>query len=205
MIEKISWLGHASFKIKGAGIVLYIDPWKLKGKIEPADIILVGHSHYDHFSPADIQKISRPMTILVVPGDCAKQLKGNIKIMKPGDILTVDNVTIESVPAYNPNKAYHPKVNKWMGFIVTLDKERLYYASDTDPIPEMKEVKNIDVALFPVGGTYTMNPEEAAEAAEIVNPEIAVPYHYGDIVGSEEDAQSFASLYSGQTRILKPQ
>jgi len=205
MIEKISWLGHASFKIKGAGIVLYIDPWKLKGKIEPADIILVGHSHYDHFSPADIQKISRPMTILVVPGDCAKQLKGNIKIMKPGDILTVDNVTIESVPAYNPNKAYHPKANKWMGFIVTLDKERLYYASDTDLIPEMKEVKNIDVALFPVGGTYTMNPEEAAEAAEIVNPEIAVPYHYGDIVGSEEDAQSFASLYSGQTRILKPQ
>jgi L-ascorbate metabolism protein UlaG (beta-lactamase superfamily) len=177
----------------------------LKGKIEPADIILVGHSHYDHFSPADIQKISKPMTILIVPGDCAKQLKGNVKIMKPGDVLTVDDVIIESVPAYNPNKPFHPKANKWMGFIVTLDRERLYYASDTDLIPEMKKIENIDVALFPVGGTYTMNPEEAADAAEIISPAIAVPYHYGDIVGSEEDARKFASLYSGEARILNAQ
>jgi len=205
MIDKITWLGHATFKINAGTKVLYIDPWKLKGKLEPADIILVGHSHYDHFSPADIQKISNPMTILVVPGDCAKQLKGHIKIMKPGDVFTLDDVTIESVPAYNPNKTFHPKANKWMGFIVTLEGERLYYASDTDLIPEMKEVGNIDVALLPVGGTYTMNPEEAAEAAEIIGPEIAVPCHYGDIVGSEEDARRFASLYSGKTRIMNPQ
>ena len=205
MIDKITWLGHATFKVASAGKVLYIDPWKLRSKQEPADLILVGHSHYDHFSPEDIQKISKPSTTLIVPSDCAKQVKGNVKIMKPGDVLSVENVTMEAIPAYNPNKAFHPKANKWMGFILTLDGERLYYASDTDLIPEMREIRNIDVALLPVGGTYTMNPSEAAQAAELIKPRIAIPYHYGDIVGTEKDAREFASLYSGETRILTSQ
>ena len=204
MIEKMTWFGHASFKIKGEKSVIYIDPWKLKSPQADADIILVGHSHYDHLSVPDIERISKPATIIVTVPDCADKLKGNIKVVKPGDTLTVGDVEIEAVPAYNTNKTFHPRVNNWVGFIITVDGERLYYASDTDIIPEMNNIKDIDVALFPVGGTYTMDGKEAARAADIIKPKIAVPYHYGDIVGSEEDARVLKSNYAGETRIMTP-
>ncbi len=204
MIEKLTWLGHATFKIKGEKCVIYIDPWKLKGGEEPADIILVGHSHYDHLSVSDIEKISKPSTTIVTVPDCTHKLKGNIKVVKPGDTLTVGDVEIEAVPAYNINKTFHPRVNNWVGFIITVEGERLYYASDTDVTPEMNNIKDIDVALFPVGGTYTMDGKEAAKAADIIKPKIAVPYHYGDIVGNEEDARVLKSNYAGETRIMTP-
>lgn len=204
MIEKLTWFGHASFQIKGRKKTIYIDPWKLKGSAEPADIILISHSHYDHFSPPDILKISKSSTVIIIPQDCAGKVKGNLKIMKPGDNLDLDGIEVKAVPAYNPDKPFHPKKNNWIGFIVTVDDERLYYASDTDEIPEMAKIRDIDVALFPVGGTYTMNGQEAAHAAEIIKPGIAVPYHYGDIVGSARDAELFASHFSGETRILQP-
>jgi len=205
MIEKISWLGHASFKIKGSSKTIYIDPWKLKGNPEMADIILIGHSHYDHFSLSDIQKISQSTTIVVAPQDCVGKISGNTKVLKPGEHTEIDDVKVEAVPAYNLGKPFHPRNNNWIGFIVTLDGERLYYASDTDEIPEMQAIKDINVALLPVGGTYTMGPSEAARAAELITPQIAVPYHYGDIVGSEKDAQAFAANFSGETRILVKQ
>lgn len=204
MIEKLTWFGHASFQIKGRDKTIYIDPWKLKGGPEPADIILISHSHYDHFSPPDILKISQPSTVIVIPRDCAGKAQGNLKIMKPGDSLDLEGVEVKAVPAYNPDKPFHPKNNNWLGFIVTVDDERLYYASDTDEIPEMAKIGDIDVALFPVGGTYTMDAKEAAHAAEVIKPGIAVPYHYGDIVGTVKDAERFASLFSGETRILQP-
>ena len=204
MIEKLSWLGHASFKIKGKTKVVYIDPWKLKGSPEPADIILIGHSHFDHLSIPDVEKIQKQSTVIITTADCASGLKGNIRIIKPGSTVVVDDITVQAIPAYNVNKAFHPKSNEWVGFILTLDGERLYYASDTDFIPEMKALKNIDSALLPIGGTYTMNANEAAQAAKIINPRIVVPYHYGDIIGTKEDAEKLASLYTGETRILKP-
>ena len=205
LIDKIIWLGHASFKIKGDSKTIYIDPWKIASPSADADIILVGHSHYDHLSIPDVEKISKPTTVLVAPEDCANQLQGEVNIVKPGDVLNFEDVIVEAVPAYNPDKAFHPRANNWVGFIVTVDGERLYYASDTDIIPEMAEVRDIQVSLLPVGGTYTMGPKEAAQAAETIKPEIAVPYHYGDIVGSEEDARSFSTFFSGKTKILKPQ
>ena len=204
MIEKLSWLGHASFKIKGKTKVVYIDPWKLKGSPEPADIILIGHSHFDHLSIPDVEKIQKQSTVIITTADCASGLKGNIRIIKPGSTVVVDDITVQAIPAYNVNKAFHPKSNEWVGFILTLDGERLYYASDTDFIPEMKALKNIDIALLPIGGTYTMNANEAAQAAKIINPRIVVPYHYGDIIGTKEDAEKLASLHTGETRILKP-
>ena len=204
MIEKLSWLGHASFKIKGKTKVVYIDPWKLKGSPEAADIILIGHSHYDHLSAPDVEKVQKPSTVIITTSDCASGLKGNIRIIKPGSTVVVDDVTVQAIPAYNVNKAFHPKSNEWVGFILTLDGERLYYASDTDFIPEMKALKNIEIALLPIGGTYTMNANEAAQAAKNINPRIVVPYHYGDIIGTKEDAERLASLYTGETRILKP-
>jgi len=200
MLKNIKWLGHASFKIIGEKII-YIDPWKLK-KRDKADIILITHYHYDHFSPADISKIQTDQTVIVLPEGDEGKLKGNIKKIKSGDYLNIDGVTIEAVPAYNINKSYHPKEKGWVGYIIKIRGFSIYHAGDTDFIPEMKKIK-VDIAFLPIGGTYTMNAEEAAKACAAFNPEIAIPMHYGDIVGSGEDAKKFKEMSPVKVEILK--
>ncbi len=202
MIENISWLGHASFKI-GDDRVVYIDPWKL-GRAEPADIILVTHSHHDHCSPQDVAKLQKEGTVIVTVADCVGEFRGDVRIVKPGDRLEIDEVTIEAVPAYNTDKPNHPKTAGWVGFIIERGGSRIYHAGDTDLIPEMDEIK-ADIALLPVGGTYTMTAEEAAQAAERISPQVAIPMHYGDTVGSRADAEKFKRLCSCQVRILEPE
>lgn len=198
-IENIKWLGHASFQIKD-GKVIYIDPWKLE-TVEPADIILVTHEHYDHCSTQDITKIQKESTIIVAPEDCANKLSGNVKTIKPAEVLTVAGVAIEAVPAYNIGKSFHPKSNNWVGFMLTLDNTRIYHAGDTDLIPEINET-GLDFALLPIGGTYTMNAREAAHLANKIRPKVAIPMHYGSIVGSASDAQEFKRLCKGVVQIL---
>ena len=200
MIEKISWLGHSSFKIAD-GKLIYIDPRKL-GRAEPADIILVTHSHRDHCSPQDVAKLQKEGTVLVTVADCAGEFRGDVRIVKPGDSLQIDGVTIEAVPAYNIDKPNHPRAAGWVGFIIEMGGSRIYHAGDTDLIPEMDEIK-ADIALLPVGGTYTMTAEEAAQAAERINPQVAIPMHYGEIVGSRADAEKFKRLCSCEVRILE--
>lgn len=195
----ITWLGHDSMKIKGDGKVIYIDPWKLKDA-EPADIVLVTHEHYDHCSPADVEKVSKEGMTVVATADSARKLKGDVMVVKPGDTVEVDGVTIEVVPAYNTNKSFHPKNSNWVGFIVTMGGKSIYHAGDTDYIPEMDGFK-VDVALIPVSGTYVMDAEEAAEAVNRMKPRIAVPMHYGDIVGTEADAEKFKSLVSSDIEV----
>lgn len=197
----ITWLGHDSMKIKGEKVI-YIDPWKLKDK-EPADIVLITHEHYDHCSPSDVAKVSKKMTAIVTTADTAKKLKGDVMVVKPGDTVEVDGVTVEVTPAYNTNKSFHPKGSGWIGFIVNMGGKRIYHAGDTDRIPEMDDLK-VDVALVPVSGTYVMTAEEAAEAVNRMKPKIAVPMHYGDIVGTEADAERFKKLVSDdiEVRIL---
>lgn len=190
-IENVKWLGHASFQIKNSKVI-YVDPWKLKIN-EPADIILVTHEHYDHCSVQDISKIQKENTVIVGPKDCANKLSGKIKTIKPGQSLTIGGVTIEAVPAYNIGKAFHPKSNNWVGFIITLDNIKIYHAGDTDLIPEMDEIK-VDFALLPIGGTYTMNVQEAATLANKMKPKVAIPMHYGSIVGDSSDAEKFKKL-----------
>ncbi|MCK4417690.1 MAG: MBL fold metallo-hydrolase [Candidatus Latescibacteria bacterium] len=192
MLENIYWLGHASIKISAEKLI-YIDPWKL-GKDEPtADLILITHGHYDHCSPEDVQKISGEQTTIVCPPDCGAELSGNIETMRPGERLTVEGVEIEAVPAYNVNKSFHPRANGWVGYIITAGGKRIYHAGDTDLIPEMEQVK-ADVVLLPIGGIYTMDAREAAKAAKKINPQVAIPIHWGDIVGSAQDAEKFREL-----------
>ncbi|NVM00851.1 MAG: MBL fold metallo-hydrolase, partial [Candidatus Helarchaeota archaeon] len=149
MLENLHWLGHASFKITGEKII-YIDPYQLKGENEKADIILITHSHFDHCSPGDVEKIQKSSTVIVATPDCRSDLSGNVKTVKPGDKITVEGVGIEAVPAYNVNKEFHPKSKNWVGYIVTVKGERIYHAGDTDKIPEMGDIK-ADIVLLPVG------------------------------------------------------
>ena len=198
--KDIHWLGHDTFKIVGDRVV-YTDPFRLKTK-DAADIILITHEHHDHCSPEDVQKILRPDTVIVAPADCAKKLSGYVKVVKPGDKLSIAGIEIEVVPAYNTNKQFHTKDREWVGYIFTVNNKRLYLAGDTDFIPEMKTLKNIDIALLPVSGTYVMTAEEAAEAALTIKPKTAIPMHYGTIVGSRKDAEIFAEKLRGKVHVI---
>ena len=198
----IQWLGHASFKIKTDQLI-YIDPWEIKST-EPANIILISHNHYDHLSKPDIEKIRSPKTLIVTSADCAAEIGGKgVNVIKPNDTISLGAVKITGVPAYNVYKKFHPPTNNWLGFIIEYKDERLYYAGDTDRTSEMDSLKDITYALLPVGGTYTMTADEAAAAANTFKPKIAIPYHWGKIVGSKNDAERFKKLFTGETRILQ--
>jgi L-ascorbate metabolism protein UlaG (beta-lactamase superfamily) len=200
--EKITWLGHASFKIDGENATVYIDPWKLKSAV-PADIVLITHSHYDHLSEADVAKVRKPSTVIIGPSDCKAGFGDAFKEISPGETHTVGEVTVEAVPAYNTDKDFHPKGNNWVGYIVTVDGVRVYHSGDTDVIPEMADFK-VDVALLPVGGTYTMTAQQAAEAVAKIAPKVAIPMHCGDIVGTLKDRQEFSGAASAAVVILDP-
>ncbi len=203
MAENIFWLGHDSFRLKGEKVV-YIDPWKLAPGAEKADVILVTHDHYDHFSPNDIAKISKPDSVVVAPQSVANKLGGKVTVVKPGDKISAAGVSVQVVPAYNPNKQFHPKSAGHVGYIVTLNGKRIYHSGDTDLIPEMAQIK-ADIALLPVSGTYVMNATEAAEAAKTIKPALAIPMHYGDpdVVGTLADAQQFEKLATVPVEILE--
>jgi len=204
LLQRIRWLGHASFLIEGDPAI-YIDPWETPADLPPADLILITHSHYDHFSAADIERLARAATTVVGPPDVVRQLRHhrfNLVEVKPGQEVTATGLKVRTVPAYNLTKHFHPKANGWVGFIIHLPDGSLYHAGDTDHIPEMRGLRPT-VALLPVGGTYTMDAREAARAAADIEPDVAVPMHYGKIVGSDADARRFAELYGGRVEILQ--
>ena len=194
-------IAHDTFRIAGSKVI-YTDPFKVTRNDE-ADIVLLSHEHFDHLSLEDLKKVISPETTIVASPLCKEALKGvqvkEIKFLDPGGRYTVGKVEIEALPAYNLNKfrepghVFHPQSEKRLGFIIQMDGTRVYFAADTDFIPEMKTLK-CDIALLPVSGTYVMTAEEAAEAAAAINPKIAVPMHYAAIVGSDADAKKFKSL-----------
>jgi L-ascorbate metabolism protein UlaG (beta-lactamase superfamily) len=200
--DKITWLGHASFRIDGSKATVYIDPWKLKSS-RPADVVCITHSHYDHLSAEDVEKIRKPSAVIVGPPDCKAGFGAAFKAISPGQSLQLGDVTVEAVPSYNTDKDFHPKKNNWVGYIVTVDGVRIYHTGDSDMIPEMSNIK-ADVALVPVGGTYTMTAKQALEAVKKINPKVAVPMHCGDIVGTLDDRKAFKSASSIPVTILDP-
>jgi L-ascorbate metabolism protein UlaG (beta-lactamase superfamily) len=205
----VKWLGHGGFKITDVlhDRVLYIDPYQIE-KGEPADAILITHSHYDHCSLEDIKKIATPKTVLLAPADGQSKFHGKIDmrdavIMNPGKTITMGNIHVEAVPAYNTNKKFHLKENEWIGYVVDINSKRIYHAGDTDIIPEMSKLNKIDVALMPVSGTYVMTAEEAAKAVQSFEPKVAIPMHYGAIVGDKDDAVRFKQLCETPVEILE--
>jgi len=203
MSVTIQWLGHASFRISGSDEVIYIDPWKITGRPKDATVVLISHSHYDHYSSDDVGKVSAADTKVFGSGDVIDK-HGSGHSMKPGQTVEAGGVVITAAAAYNPSKQFHPKKNKWLGFVVEICSKRIYYAGDTDLIKEMKSLRNIDLALLPVGGTYTMNADDAAGAVKYIKPKQAIPYHWGDIVGSRADADTFAAGADCPVTILEP-
>jgi L-ascorbate metabolism protein UlaG (beta-lactamase superfamily) len=198
-VKKVTWLGHDGFRID-AGKTIYFDPYQIK-KGPEADLIFISHEHFDHCSPEDVAKIQGKETVIVTEKDSAKKLSGDVRVMKPGESLTVDDVKILAVPSYNTNKNFHPKGNSWLGFVVEIDGVRVYHAGDADFIPEMKDLE-VDVALIPVSGTYVMTSAEAVQAAQAINPKLAIPMHYGAIVGDEKDALNFKKALEGKIKVV---
>ena len=207
----ITWTGHAGFKILHGNKKMYIDPYKLSNKYEnifDADIVLITHNHFDHLSIEDLKNIINERTVIVSAQECLSQLK-SLKVkdligMDPRNNEKLDDLVVEAVPAYNVNKDFHPKDDKKIGFIIKFGNDRIYHTGDSDIIPEMKDT-NPTIVLIPVSGTYVMTAEEASKAVnELINPKIAIPMHYGTIVGNKEDAIRFSELVTVcETKILE--
>jgi L-ascorbate metabolism protein UlaG (beta-lactamase superfamily) len=206
MVNNIHWFGQAAVKITAAGKIIYIDPYQISNE-DQADIVLVTHSHADHLSPADIKKIITKNSIIIATDDCMGKLEDlnvhETKTIRPGQTITLDDINISAVPAYNVVKTnFHPKSNNWVGYIITVEGIKIYHAGDTERIPEMKDIE-CDIAMLPLGQTYTMNSvKDAADAAIDVKAKIAIPIHYGLYEGKESDAKEFKELLEGKVDVI---
>lgn len=212
LLDLIEWLGHSGFRIDASGATIYIDPYRIADG-PTADLILVTHAHYDHFSPQDVERVTGEHTWLVAPPAVAERATGRVVSIAPGEQLELEpvpGVEVAAVAAYNTSKRdddgrpFHPPEAGCVGFDLNVAGQRLYHAGDTDVIPEMDSVVGVDVALLPVSGTYVMTPGEAAEAARRIQPAAAVPMHWGQHIGTRADAEEFAERAPVEVRIMEP-
>ena len=205
MLESIEVLCHSCIKFN-KGEVIYFDPFKIEKNYNDADVIFITHDHYDHYSEEDIDKVVKEGTIIVAPEDLLTKLlkkgfeRDNMVLVTPNQKYTVKGIEFQTIPAYNVNKQFHPKANEWVGYVLKIDGVTYYIAGDTDITEENKKVK-CDVAFVPVGGTFTMDYKEAAELINEIKPKIAVPTHYGSIVGEKSDGVSFSKLVSPEIEV----
>jgi L-ascorbate metabolism protein UlaG (beta-lactamase superfamily) len=200
---QIRWYGHTSFKLWQEDLILYIDPVNLPQPVADANLILVSHTHGDHYSASSMRALSNGHTQVIGATSVITQYTEGTGLL-PGQTLEAAGVSITGVASYNTNKSNHPKSNQWLGFLIEIGGLRIYYAGDTDVTPEMEALKNIDVAILPVGGTYTMTATEAATATHNFRPALSIPSHWGRNVGTITDAQRFADQAYGQVVILAP-
>lgn len=204
MLDNIEINCHSSIKIIKEKII-YVDPFKIAKELHDADVIFITHEHWDHYSEEDIYKVKKENTIIVAPNSLQDVIlesgfeKEKILTVEPNNEYEICNVKFETVPSYNVDKNFHPKENEWVGYIIELQDTRYYIAGDTDITDENKNVK-CDVALVPVGGTYTMTVSEAAKLVNIIEPKIAIPTHYGEIVGNKNDGKDFVGLLNSNIK-----
>lgn len=212
LLEEVEWLGHSGFRIVVGKASVYIDPYRVPSDSPPADLVLISHQHYDHFSIQDLERLRKDGTQVLAPPLVAERLEGNVHSLRAGDVVetAVYGVDVRAVPAYNTSKRdgegrpFHPREAGCLGFEVNVRGSRLYHAGDTDVIPEMDWVVGAEVALLPVSGVHVMTALEAAEAARRIQPTVAVPMHWGGQVGSEQDAQAFADAAPVDVVIMEP-
>ncbi len=208
MVENIEVFTQSSIRIEGGEGIIYADPFGMTQEPHDADYIFVTHDHYDHFSSEDIAKVAGADTILIVPEKMkakaaeVKKVVARIDTVIPGEKKEIDGLAVETVPSYNRNKAFHPKNAGWVGYIVTVDGKRIYIAGDTDATEEAKAV-SCDIALVPVGGTYTMDAAQAAELVNAIGPKVAIPTHYGSIVGGKGDGAAFAAKVKPPVEVVR--
>ena len=207
--DRISVNTQNSIRIESeAGTVVYVDPLEIKGKQGDADLILITHSHYDHFSMADIAALRKDSTRFVVPSSMKGDMEKNgfdmteYLCMEAGDRISAAGIYISAVPAYNKLKPFHPRRNRWLGYVIDVDGMRIYAAGDTDALKENTSI-SCDIALVPIGGTYTMNPKEAAAFINEIKPGTVIPTHYGSIVGKPSDADEFASRVDSGIKVVR--
>jgi L-ascorbate metabolism protein UlaG (beta-lactamase superfamily) len=212
LVDSLEWLGHSGFRLDTRGATIYIDPYRAPEGPE-ADLILITHGHYDHYSPQDVERLTGRDTWLVAPPAVAERARGQVVSIAPGENLELDpigGVEVAAVAAYNTSKRdregrlFHPREAGCIGFDLNVSGERLYHSGDTDVIPEMDSVVGVDVALLPVSGTYCMTSGEAAEAARRIQPRLAVPMHWGEHIGTRADAEAFAAAAPVEVRIMEP-
>lgn len=205
--ELIRVNAHSSVRIELGGKILYVDPFSLREEPHDADLIFLTHDHFDHYSPEDIARVDKPDTVFILPASMAETaapaLGGRRFVaVKPGDRGQVEGVAFEAVPAYNPGKRFHPRAKGWVGYVLEAEGLRIYVAGDTDATPEAAAVR-CDAALLPIGGTYTMDPAEAAALVNEMRPGLVIPIHYGSVVGAPEDFNRFASAVAEGIRVVR--
>ena len=207
MIDNIQVFTQSCIRIESRHGVIYVDPFGLREEPHDADYIFITHDHYDHFSNDDIKKVRKNSTILVVPEKIGKLASvlvhdpDRLIVVKPGIYKEVDGLEFETVPSYNNIKPYHPKSAGWVGYIFRVDHKRIYVAGDTSLTKDAQKVK-CDIALVPIGGTYTMDAKKAAELINILRPEFAIPTHYGSIVGKMSDGEKFKELVKSPVKVV---
>ncbi len=208
LIGKCSINEHSSIRV-GATKTLYFDPFRVAGEPGDADVVFFTHPHYDHFSPEDAAKVSNAATVYVFPRSMYDEAlsfcpdETRLYPLSPGEELILPDLTVNAVRAYNVGKKFHPKANDWVGYVVDVAGERIYVCGDTDALSDEIAPENVDIMFVPVGGIYTTDPAEAAAFVRRVGPALAVPTHYGSIVGSGLDGAEFCTLVPGiKTRLL---
>jgi L-ascorbate metabolism protein UlaG (beta-lactamase superfamily) len=200
-VTYVQWLGHSSVKVWAGDKVVYVDPRNLTTSPKDATVVLVTHTHTDHYSSDGIKAVSNDNTVFMAPPDVVSMYQKG-QAVAPDQIIDLPGVRIITVRAYNITTTNHPRANNWLGYIIQFGPQRVYVAGDTDLTDEMKALKDIDVAFLPAGGTYTMTATQAAEATKYINPVVAIPYHWGEIVGSLTDAQAFARACACNAKVM---
>lgn len=203
---KIYINAHSSIRLEGQDKTLFFDPFMIRKAERRADVIFFTHSHYDHFSEEDAEKVIKKDSIIVAPSSMKEEVeklyikKENVYLLKPNDILNLGEIKVKAIPAYNTNKAFHPKEKGWLGYLVNIDGKDVYITGDTDITEESKEIK-CDVLLIPIGGTYTTDYIEASRLTNLIKPKIAIPMHYGSIVGEKELGEKYKKLVSDDIEV----